>query len=78
VADLAGPWLRAVVLLHLSETNNTPALAERTVAAAARRAGFRGAVRAAAGRAPEAAFSLGGAGGAGGSGAAGAQLALPL
>ncbi len=58
VAELASPSLRAVVLLHLSETNNTPAVAERTVGAAARRAGFRGTVRAAAGRAPELAFSL--------------------
>jgi phosphoribosyl 1,2-cyclic phosphodiesterase len=60
VAELASPSLRAVVLLHLSETNNTPAVAERSVAAAARRAGFRGPVRAAAGRSPELAFSLDG------------------
>jgi phosphoribosyl 1,2-cyclic phosphodiesterase len=62
VAELVSPSLRAVVLLHLSETNNTPALAARTVGAAARRAGFRGIVRAAAGRVPEAAFSFDGAG----------------
>jgi len=58
-AELAGPSLRAVTLLHLSETNNTPALAERTVSAALRGAGYRGPVRAAARRAPEEAFWLG-------------------
>ncbi len=60
VAELASPSLRAVVLLHLSETNNTPAIAERAVAATARRAGFRGTLKAAAGRTPELAFSLDG------------------
>ncbi|MHB1297823.1 MAG: MBL fold metallo-hydrolase [Gemmatimonadaceae bacterium] len=59
VADLAHPRLQAVVLLHLSETNNTPAAAERTVGSAARRGGFTGPVRAAAGRVPMEAFTLG-------------------
>ena len=62
VTELVSPALRAVVLLHLSEKNNTPALAARTVRAAARRAGFTGVVRAAAGRVPDAAFSFDGAG----------------
>ena len=60
VAELVSPSLRAVVLLHLSETNNTGAIATGTVLTAARRAGFRGSVRAAAGRTPEAAFWLDG------------------
>jgi phosphoribosyl 1,2-cyclic phosphodiesterase len=59
VAGLMHRGLQAVVLLHLSETNNTPAVAERTVGAAARRAGFRGPVIAAAGRTPAEAFALG-------------------
>lgn len=50
------PGLRAVVLLHLSETNNTPALAERTVRATLKRAGYRGPVHAAPGRVPGIAF----------------------
>jgi phosphoribosyl 1,2-cyclic phosphodiesterase len=54
IASLAHPNLRMVALLHLSETNNTPALAQETVAAALRRAGVRVPVRAAAGRAPDA------------------------
>lgn len=58
-AELAGTSLAAVTLLHLSETNNTPALAEQAVGSALRRAGYRGPVRAAARRAPEEAFHLG-------------------
>lgn len=58
-ADLAGPSLRSVTLLHLSEVNNRPELAERTVGAELRRAGFRGPVVAASRRTPAAAFSLG-------------------
>ena len=57
---LAGPTLRAVVLLHLSEVNNTPELAERAVSAQLRSAQYRGPVRAASGRLPQAAFSLDG------------------
>ena len=56
VASLAHPGLRDVVLLHLSETNNTPALAEADVSAVARRAGFRRRVRAAPGRVPSLVF----------------------
>ena len=59
VADLAHDGLQAVVLLHLSETNNTTMVAERSVGALARRGGFRGPVRAAAGRVPMEAFTLG-------------------
>ncbi len=58
-ADLAGPSLRAVTLLHLSEVNNRPEVAERTVGAELRRAGFRGPVVAAARRTTAEAFSLG-------------------
>jgi hypothetical protein len=47
------------VLLHLSETNNTPEVAERTVAGLARRGGYRGPVAAAPGRVPAEAFVLG-------------------
>lgn len=61
IAELAGPALRAVVLLHLSQTNNTPALAEREVSARLRPAGFRGPVTAAPRRDPAAAFALDGA-----------------
>ncbi len=60
-AELAGPSLRAVVLLHLSETNNTPALAERDVTAALRRTKYRGPVTAAPRRVPAPAFALDGA-----------------
>jgi phosphoribosyl 1,2-cyclic phosphodiesterase len=59
VAGLAHGALQAVVLLHLSETNNTPELAERTVGALARRGGYRGPVVAAPGRTPAEAFTLG-------------------
>jgi phosphoribosyl 1,2-cyclic phosphodiesterase len=59
IASLAHPGLRMVALLHLSETNNTPSLAAETVAAQLRRAGSRVAVRAAAGRAPDALGELG-------------------
>ncbi len=59
LAELASPALQAVVLLHLSETNNTPEVAERAVTSIVRRAGYRGPVRAAAGRTPERAFTLG-------------------
>jgi phosphoribosyl 1,2-cyclic phosphodiesterase len=47
LAEVAGRSLRAVALLHLSEVNNTPVVAERDVAALARRGRFRGPVRAA-------------------------------
>lgn len=59
-AALVHPGLRAITLLHLSAENNTPELAERTVGLAARRAGYRGAVRAAPRREPALAFSLDG------------------
>ncbi|MEK0431143.1 MAG: hypothetical protein RL139_947 [Gemmatimonadota bacterium] len=59
-AALTHPGLRALTLLHLSAENNTPELAERTVALAVRRAGYRGAVRAAPRREPALAFSLDG------------------
>ena len=61
MTKLSGPMLQpasgnaatqAVVLLHLSETNNTPAVAERAVTSIVRRASYRGPVRAAAGRTP--------------------------
>lgn len=58
-ADLAGPGLRAVSLLHLSEVNNRPEFAERTVGAALRRARFGGPVLAADRRRPAEAFTLG-------------------
>lgn len=58
-AELAGPALRAVTLLHLSEVNNRPDLAERAVGAELRRAGYRGPVLAATRRSPAEAFSLG-------------------
>lgn len=58
VAEVRHPGLRAVVLLHLSETNNTPDVAESGVAAVARRAGYGGPVRAAPGRSPALAFDL--------------------
>lgn len=57
-ARLAGPSLRAVSLLHLSEVNNAPALAERTVREGLAHAGFRGPVRAADRRTPAPAFAL--------------------
>jgi phosphoribosyl 1,2-cyclic phosphodiesterase len=57
--DLAGPGLQSVTLLHLSEVNNRPELAERAVAMEMRRAGFRGVVRAAARRGVAEAFVLG-------------------
>jgi len=60
IAELAGPRLRAVTLLHLSEVNNRPELAERTVTAALRRTDYRGPVLAAARRKPSEAFTLGG------------------
>jgi phosphoribosyl 1,2-cyclic phosphodiesterase len=65
--------LRAVVLLHLRETNNTPELAERTVTGVLRRVGYRGAVRAAPGRLPGVAFEAFGR-----AGASPGQLALAL
>ncbi len=58
-ADLAGPSLQSMTLLHLSEVNNRPDLAERAVAAAMRRAGFRGGVSAAPRRSVGEAFVLG-------------------
>ncbi len=60
-AELASSALRAVVLLHLSATNNTPELAARDVTAPLRRANYRGPVRAAGRRIPEPVFSLEGA-----------------
>lgn len=59
IASLAHRGLREVVLLHLSENNNTPALAESTVTKIVRRARFSGTVRAALGRLPAPAFSAG-------------------
>jgi phosphoribosyl 1,2-cyclic phosphodiesterase len=60
-AQLAHRGLRSITLLHLSETNNTPEVAEREVRAAVRRTGYRGTLAAAPGRVPGAAFSPGGA-----------------
>jgi len=57
-AALAGPALRSVTLLHLSEVNNTPALAERAVTDGLRRTGYRGPVRAAPRRSAGEAFRL--------------------
>ena len=57
-ATLAGPSLRSVTLLHLSEVNNTPALAERTVTEGLRRTNYRGPVQAAPRRSPAAVFAL--------------------
>lgn len=71
LAALAHRGLRAVALLHLSETNNTPALASETVTRALRRAGSRAVAKAAAGRTPESLFSLDG-------GATSGQLALAI
>lgn len=59
VANLAHSGLQAVVLLHLSETNNSPEVAARTVSALARRGGYSGPVVAAPGRGPAEAFVLG-------------------
>ena len=58
-AELAWPHLRAVVLLHLSEVNNTPSMAERAVATSLRRVGYRGPVTAASRRSPAPVFALG-------------------
>lgn len=58
VRDVMHPGLGAIVLLHLSEVNNAPAIAERTVGSAARKAGYRGSLRAAARRSAEVAFDL--------------------
>jgi len=66
--------LRSVTLLHLSETNNTPTVAEQHVRGIALRAGVRATVQAAPGRAPAVAFEIG----AGSRRATGAQLALSL
>jgi phosphoribosyl 1,2-cyclic phosphodiesterase len=52
--------LKALALLHLSESNNTPSLAAATVNAALQRAKVRVSARAAAGRTPEALFALSG------------------
>ena len=59
-AELAGPALRAVVLLHLSEVNNAPELATQTVRSALHRAGVHAAVHAAPRRTPAEAFALSG------------------
>jgi len=69
-ASLVHAGLRALTLLHLSETNNTPEQAEREVGAIVRRAGFRGALHAAPGRSIGLAFQL--------TAAAPRQLALAL
>lgn len=61
-ARLAHRGLRGVALLHLSETNNTPALAAETVNAALRRAGVAVSARAAAGRRPDMLFAMSGGG----------------
>lgn len=61
IADLVSPSLRHIVLLHLSETNNTPQTAVDTIRPYARRAGFRGTIKAAAGRVPEEGFVVVGA-----------------
>jgi phosphoribosyl 1,2-cyclic phosphodiesterase len=58
LGDCVGPRTREVVLLHLSEQNNTPDLAERTVRDGLRRCGFRGSVRAAPRRVPAAVAGL--------------------
>jgi phosphoribosyl 1,2-cyclic phosphodiesterase len=59
-ASLVHPGLKSVVLLHLSAVNNTPEVAERSVSATLRRAGYRGPVRAAPRREPtEVAWSNG-------------------
>ncbi|MBX3133152.1 MAG: MBL fold metallo-hydrolase [Gemmatimonadaceae bacterium] len=58
---LAHRGLQALALLHLSETNNTPALAERTVNEALRRGRLALEARAAAGRTPAPLFALRGA-----------------
>ena len=57
-ATLASPALRSVTLLHLSEVNNTPAVAERTVTAGLRRTSYRGPVHAAPRRSAGLAFAL--------------------
>ncbi len=59
IASLVHPGLRMVALLHLSETNNTPAMAAEAVTALVRRAGSRVPIRAAAGRTPDALAILG-------------------
>lgn len=69
-AQLAHPGLRAVALLHLSESNNTPQEAARAVTGALRRGGFRLEARAAAGRTPSPLVAL--------SRAAAPQLTLAL
>jgi phosphoribosyl 1,2-cyclic phosphodiesterase len=58
IASLVHPSLKLVALLHLSETNNTPAKAAESVTAAVRRAGSRVTVRAASGRTPDALGTL--------------------
>ncbi len=58
-ATLAHRGLRALALLHLSETNNTPAVAEAEVTRALRRAGHGTAVHAARGRSPDALCAVG-------------------
>lgn len=57
LAALAHRALQRVVLLHLSETNNTPRIAEDTVRQALHRAGWRGPISAAAGRLPDFLFN---------------------
>ncbi len=58
--DCIGRTSQEVVLLHLSEQNNTPELAERTLRAALRGAGHRGGVRAAPRRTPSGVVTLNG------------------
>lgn len=60
-ATLAHRGLRTLALLHLSETNNTPAVAEAAVSRALRRAGSGTTVHAARGRSPDTLCALGGA-----------------
>lgn len=57
-AQLAHPGLRGIGLLHLSETNNVPALAAETVTTAMRRTVSPLRAHAVAGRVPESLFSL--------------------
>lgn len=56
--ECAGPATRDVVLLHLSEANNTPETAERAIRESLNRTRFRGTVRAAPRRVPTAVTGL--------------------
>jgi phosphoribosyl 1,2-cyclic phosphodiesterase len=70
-ARLAHPGLRALSLLHLSETNNAPEVAARAVQAALAKARVRVTAHPAAGRTPEALCAFD-------SASIGTQLALGL